>query len=687
MGCVRITFFLSVSMKLTVIQRISIGFLLLVVFLIGIGYAGIAGIDGISNNLQKVTTKAIPISQNTTELEKGFAAVNLAMYQHYNATSINALDHSEKIFNTFKKEYKPVLEKLHQHLRDTENTEVQRQKIIELLDTVPQVFARVDQTMRVYKLSFDNMQTLKKLDSEVVSLEERSEKIFREVRILSLNSSDKKVVDNAVFHISKGLSLVKLVSATNDLGSFRQYILDYTDWLKEYASIAFKIKKIINRNSGETAEILQTQNALVSDLIYLFGNLNGYGNIKEIYLSTKETLSKNLSENQTALEEIRQDLQDVNEFSSRFSANVAEKTKNSVSANKHTIIVISLIAIASGVTIAVLLIASIRKGLHDMMNTLQRMATGDLTENLSKQTEDEFGKLKASAHTLSNYLRDMIDAIQNQSRFILESIEQTQCVTVDTKSAISGQKSEIDMVATAMQEMTATIREVSHIAQDTFNEMVEAHKHASHGQEHIKENKDLTVTLKDDMDTASEVIEQLDKDVRKIEEILQVIDAIAQQTNLLALNAAIEAARAGEHGRGFSVVADEVRTLASRTQESTEEIKQNIDTLLSSSVQAVNSITRSQEKTGHSVEKAQAINEQIERIVGIMTRTKDMNMQIATASEEQSSVTEEVTKNITRILDLANSTEKGAEINEARMNELLESSHVLESIVEKFKLN
>lgn len=674
-------------MKFTVIQRITIGFTSLIVFLIVISYSGVVGVEGIRSNLDKITTQALPISNDADKLATQFSAVNLAMYQHYNSSSVDKLDESERVFKDVEESFLPVLDRLQNHLEGIKDTEQERERVNRLKEKVPEVLSSIKSTMRAYRLSFNDEATLGRLSVQVEELEVESKDVIKRVRSVQITGADKRKIEDTALHVSQGVSLIKLISAATDNKSFRQYIGDYTKWMTDYLEFSYRMQEIAGRRGGAVSNALNEQNRLVSRIINLVGNLTGYGNTKELYLGTKETLVNNLEDNEQSLKEIKDELDKLNGFASQYSKIVSDKTSESAHDKKKTIVLISIVAVLVGGVIAVFLVTTIRSGLHTMMTTLQRMATGDLTEDLSRYSDDEFGKLRASAFTLSNYLRDMIDAIKSQSHLILHSIEQTQSVTGETKSAISGQKAEIDMVATAMQEMTATIREVSHIAQDTLSQMVQAHDNANHGKEHIQENQDLTLDLKEDMDTASNVIKQLDNDVRKIEEILQVIDSIAQQTNLLALNAAIEAARAGEHGRGFSVVADEVRTLASRTQESTEEIKHNIDTLLASSMQAVGSINRSQERTGQSVLKAQAIKEQIERIVEIMTRTKDMNMQIATASEEQSAVTEEVTKNITRILDLAESTEKGAEKNEMSMSELVDSSMTLENIVEKFKLD
>lgn len=675
-------------MKLTVIQRISIGFLFLISFLVVIGYTGITSVNGINDNLQQVTTRAIPISEDSAQLSAQFAAVNLAMYQHYNSIKYDQLEESEKVFNQINSQYRPLLERLKNELSSIETASEQITIVQTLQEKVPEVFSNIESTMRVYRMSFDGSNLLASLDEKVDKLEEQSQDILNEVRSVPVASSrNKQYIDDVAFHISRGIGLIKLISASKDNVSFRKYVAQYTEWMIAYLDKAYELQEIAENTSPKVRSAIYQQNDLISEIIHLVASLEGYGNTKETYLGTKDTLFKNMVENEQALAEIRKDLQKVNEFASSYSKSVANNAQNSVSSNKLTIISISAVAIVIGVLVGLLLTSSIRAGLYRMMNSLQRMATGDLTEKLRQASDDEFGKLQKSASTLSQYLRDMIHAIQGQSHTILESIEDTQNITQSTKSAITGQKNEIDMVATAMQEMTATIREVSSIAQETFGEVLQAHDYASNGEKNIEDNKNLTLALKNDMDIAAQVIEQLDSDVRKIEEILMVIDAIAQQTNLLALNAAIEAARAGEHGRGFSVVADEVRTLASRTQESTEEIKHNIETLLQSSQRAVSSINQSQVKTDQSVEKAQSISEQIRNIVAIMARIKDMNMQIATASEQQSTVTEEVTKNITRISELAENTEQGAQKNEENMIELLDSSKTLEKIVEKFKTN
>ncbi|ABD80651.1 chemotaxis sensory transducer [Saccharophagus degradans 2-40] len=202
------------------------------------------------------------------------------------------------------------------------------------------------------------------------------------------------------------------------------------------------------------------------------------------------------------------------------------------------------------------------------------------------------------------------------------------------------------MVATAMNEMTLTTQEIAAEAENTFSKMLSAHEQAEHSQSEVNASKEKTLDLQTDMDHACKVITQLDGDIHAIEAIIGVIESLTDQTNLLALNAAIEAARAGEQGRGFAVVADEVRTLAARTRSSTEEIKNNISALLKASVQAVDAIHSAQERTLETASSAEYVNTRIKDAVSSIATIKDLNMQIATAAEEQTRATEEMNQNI-----------------------------------------
>ena len=248
------------------------------------------------------------------------------------------------------------------------------------------------------------------------------------------------------------------------------------------------------------------------------------------------------------------------------------------------------------------------------------------------------------------------------------------------------QQAETSQVAAAVTEMSATVQEVAKNAAQAAESARQASQATNHGQQVMDENMTSTTALAEEVDGAAKVIEQLGSDSQKISMVLDVIKDIADQTNLLALNAAIEAARAGEHGRGFSVVADEVRTLASRTQTSTEEIQGMIVSLQSGAENAVRVMEQGRGRAETNVEQATRANEALTEIATAVATISDMNVQIASAAEEQSAVTEEISGNVNKINIAAEQALEGTSKTSQSSEELAKLAAGLSSVVQRFKM-
>jgi len=280
----------------------------------------------------------------------------------------------------------------------------------------------------------------------------------------------------------------------------------------------------------------------------------------------------------------------------------------------------------------------------------------------------------------------VLDRICRSSGEMGVATNQLTSVSEQTNRNIYEQQSQTEQVATAMNQMSATVQEVSSNISITASASEDANRETLKGHQRVEEAVVAVQQLAGRIEGASEVMQQLEKDSDNINAVLEVIKGVAEQTNLLALNAAIEAARAGEQGRGFAVVADEVRTLAGRTQQSAEEINQLIERLQAGSQKAVEVINLSRDEARAVVEQANAAGESLASIAAAVARINDMSVQIATASEQQSATTEEINRNIMLIADVAQQTSLGAGQTAAANDNLSQLAGNLQGLVEEFKV-
>jgi methyl-accepting chemotaxis protein len=266
------------------------------------------------------------------------------------------------------------------------------------------------------------------------------------------------------------------------------------------------------------------------------------------------------------------------------------------------------------------------------------------------------------------------------------SAEQTAATMSQSNAGIQQQNSEIDQVATAIEEMSATVQEVARNAAAAAEAADRANSASGNGNRVVSDVGNSIQSLSNEVNQATAIIRELESESDNIGTVLDVIRGIAEQTNLLALNAAIEAARAGEQGRGFAVVADEVRTLASRTQQSTEEIHGMIDRLQQGARNAVNAMQSGQEKSEDSVRKSAEAHAALQSIETAVGEINDMNAQIASAAEEQSAVAEEINRNVVAIRDISSHTTAGLQQTVGSSQALLQVARQLQSLVNEFKV-
>jgi methyl-accepting chemotaxis protein len=317
---------------------------------------------------------------------------------------------------------------------------------------------------------------------------------------------------------------------------------------------------------------------------------------------------------------------------------------------------------------------------------LNIVASGDLSMKLDESGKDEFAQLSRNCNLLIDSLRNLIESIVNRSAQLAAAAEQTSAVTAQSTTAIEEQRNQVEQAASATTEMSSTSQSVLSSANEALSEI----KHADDEAERVKQisavGRKTIEQLADEVESAAQVINQLQQDSSSIGGILDVIRGIAEQTNLLALNAAIEAARAGEQGRGFAVVADEVRTLASRTQESTSEIQTMIEALQMGAGKAVTVMDAGKAKANECVSQNEKADKALETITHAVHEAFDRSSQIATAAEEQSVVAHEISENLESIVTIAEQTTAGSQQTATSSSEVARLAEELQQSVQEFKL-
>ena len=351
-------------------------------------------------------------------------------------------------------------------------------------------------------------------------------------------------------------------------------------------------------------------------------------------------------------------------------------------------LVIALLVAATALTLALawLLINSITKPIANALGAAESIAEGNLTRPITVDGEDEAGRLLAAMAKMQDKLRDTLLRISGSATQLASAAEELNSVTDESARGLTQQNNEIEQAATAVNEMTSAVEEVARNAVSTSEASQSATASAGDGRDLVQETVSAIERMSADVQSTATLIGDLANESRDIGKVLDVIRGLADQTNLLALNAAIEAARAGEAGRGFAVVADEVRALAHRTQQSTSEIERMIGSIQSGTEHAVDSMRNSTERAESTLNIARGAGMSLDTINSAIVEINQRNLVIASAAEEQAQVAREVDRNLVNIRDLSVQSATGANQTSAASNELSRLAVDLNSMVGRFSL-
>lgn len=674
-------------MNITVAIRIIGGFATISVLLFVISITSLINLSSINTASDEVIDLAIPTLVKSDQLKILLSEVNALTYQGYYEQDSGQLEQQKQKFEQYEAQFQTELQALKQVVSQEQDLRRESNN----LDGLHKAFFTTVESIFEDKKTV--LQLTSSLDDKIIEVEDGVDNTS--TLILDFNDSDAVSRINtlkASAEVGEALdnSLMSVVSASDEFLKTRTN--------SRADTLGNEVKLLIERiqtqsqemqdksqgrdSTGSLEEIAETIETLADEVMGSSGLVALHNQRLDRFNSAARSLEQAIQQMQATSEQ----LDKVLDLGDKKADSIKEDVSSSVINGRVSTIIITLISIVAAAAIGFFTVRAITIPLRKVNTLLNVVATGDLTHQLDDKSKDEFGELARNCNALINSLKNLISGISNGATQLAAAAEQTSSVTTQTTRSIQEQKSQVGQAATATTELNSTAQLVAKSAEDTLAQIGHANVEAETVKTISEENKKTIMVLAGDVESAADVINKVQQDSASIGGILDVIRGIADQTNLLALNAAIEAARAGEQGRGFAVVADEVRTLASRTQESTQEIQAMIEVLQVGAEQAVSVMQKGKEQTSLCVTQAEKAAEALNSITDAVHKAHDVSTQIEQAAKEQHTVSRDISEKLENIVAIAEETASGAQHTSRASQEVASLSEELQGSVKKFQV-
>lgn len=674
-------------MNLTVAMKVIGGFAVSSLLLIILGISSLVSLTSIDTATDEVNFVAMPTVSKSATLEATFFNMGRLTFEAYVAQEAPALRSKQSEFNESKEQFEQALNQLREILVN----DAELGSMLKAVDSNYQSYLSNTSAM------YDNHLTHLQLRDTVQNHRSTIEELLDDASSLLLDFTDLDEVadsevlsDAAELALSLESSLLALLSSTTEFtkvetlqrAEIRNQEVDV--FAKQ---VSERVNEIMNVAQGQDESgSLEEARDLINEALDIINGNNGiiasqYDRIRRAIVA-QESLNKSdqdIAQGQKTLVSL---LAAANTRASDIKDDVSSLVSNSIT----VIVVLVLSSLLAAGFIGFKSVMAIKRPLEKVNDLLRIASSGDLTHRLDDSSKDEFGVLSHNCNNLIDSLKGLIEGINSRADQLAAASGETSTITAQTTNSIEDQKSQISQIATATTEMHSTSELVSQSADDTLTEIKNADNEAEKVKQISLENKHTIEVLARDVQDAADVINKLHQDSASIGGILDVIRGVADQTNLLALNAAIEAARAGEQGRGFAVVADEVRTLASRTQQSTQEINTMIEQLQAGAERAVSVMNQGKDQTEICVAQTEKATLALDVITDAVHKAFEVSSRIEQAAKEQHTVSSEISERLENIVGIAEETTLGAQQTTASSAEVAKLADELQGSIRKFKV-